>query len=43
MATDTKIAFVTGNQNKADYLTRLLGVPIDHVKLNLDEIQSISR
>ena len=43
MTTDTKITFVTGNQNKADYLTRLLGVPIDHVKLNLDEIQSISR
>lgn len=42
MATDTKITFVTGNQNKADYLARLLGVPIDHVKLNLDEIQSTS-
>ncbi len=35
------ITFITGNQNKADYLSKYLGHPIDHVKLNLDEIQSI--
>jgi len=34
--------FITGNQNKADYLSRLLDVEIDHHKVNLDEIQSTS-
>lgn len=38
----TNITFITGNQNKADYLARYLGVPVDHVKLDLDEIQSLS-
>lgn len=32
--------FVTGNQHKADHLARLLGLPVEHVKLDLDEIQS---
>jgi inosine triphosphate pyrophosphatase len=32
--------FITGNQNKADYLARVLGVQLDHHKLDLDEIQS---
>lgn len=32
--------FVTGNQNKADHLSRLLGLPLEHIKLDLDEIQS---
>jgi non-canonical purine NTP pyrophosphatase (RdgB/HAM1 family) len=32
--------FITGNQNKADYLAKLLGMPIDHQKIELDEIQS---
>jgi inosine/xanthosine triphosphate pyrophosphatase family protein len=32
--------FVTGNQHKADHLSRLLGLPLEHVKLDLDEIQS---
>ncbi len=32
--------FITGNQNKADYLSRTLGIEIDHHKLDLDEIQS---
>ena len=35
------VTFITGNQKKADYLSRYLGHPVDHVKLNLDEIQSI--
>lgn len=35
------ITFITGNQNKADYLAKYLGFPVDHVKLNLDEIQSL--
>ncbi|MSR71713.1 MAG: non-canonical purine NTP pyrophosphatase [Candidatus Taylorbacteria bacterium] len=37
----TKITFITGNQNKADYLAKYLGFPVDHVKLDLDEIQSL--
>lgn len=36
-----EITFVTGNQKKADYLGKYLGCPIDHVKLDLDEIQSL--
>lgn len=35
------ITFITGNQNKADYLAKYLGHPVDHVKLDLDEIQSL--
>jgi len=33
--------FITGNQNKADYLERILGISLEHHKLDLDEIQSI--
>jgi inosine triphosphate pyrophosphatase len=36
-----KITFITGNQGKADYLAKYLGFPIDHHKLDLDEIQSL--
>lgn len=35
------IVFITGNQHKADYLAKWLGIPIDHRKLDLDEIQSL--
>lgn len=35
------VVFVTGNQHKADYVARLLDMPIDHQKLDLDEIQSV--
>ncbi|MEO5950597.1 MAG: non-canonical purine NTP pyrophosphatase [Candidatus Saccharimonadales bacterium] len=35
------ITFITGNQSKADYLAKYLGLPITHHKLNLDEIQSL--
>ncbi len=35
------ITFITGNQNKADYLAKHLGFPVKHVKLDLDEIQSL--
>lgn len=34
------ITFITGNQHKADHYARLLGYPVSHRKLNLDEIQS---
>lgn len=32
--------FITGNQSKADYLSRQLGVQLEHRKVELDEIQS---
>jgi non-canonical purine NTP pyrophosphatase (RdgB/HAM1 family) len=35
------IIFVTGNQNKADYLAKLLGRPMQHQKVDLDELQSM--
>lgn len=35
------LVFVTGNQHKADYLAQYLGMPIDHQKVDLDEIQSL--
>ena len=35
------VVFITGNQKKADYLARLLGHPIEHVKIDLEEIQSL--
>lgn len=33
--------FITGNQKKADFLARYLGHPVEHTKLDLDEIQSL--
>lgn len=33
--------FITGNQNKADYLARTLGIPLEHKKVELDELQSM--
>ncbi len=35
------ITFITGNQNKADYLAKYLGFSVKHQKLDLDEIQSL--
>lgn len=32
--------FITGNQHKADYLAKLLDMPLEHQKIDLDEIQS---
>lgn len=34
-----KVTFITGNQDKADYLAQLLDMPINHKKLHLTEIQ----
>ena len=39
--TMTSIKFITGNQSKADYLAEYLGLPVEHQKINLDEIQSL--
>src|SRR3989344_1261418 len=36
-----QVTFITGNQNKADYLARFLGFPVEHQKLDLDELQSL--
>jgi len=33
--------FITGNQNKADYLAKTLGVELEHQKVDLDELQSV--
>lgn len=33
--------FITGNQNKADFLAKWLGTPIKHHKLDIDELQSL--
>lgn len=35
------VVFVTGNQDKADYLSKLMGLPIGHQKIELDELQSL--
>jgi inosine/xanthosine triphosphate pyrophosphatase family protein len=37
----TTITFITGNQNKADYLAKYLDHPVSHQKVELDEIQSL--
>lgn len=37
-----EITFITGNQSKADYLAKYLGIPVKHLKLDLDELQSLS-
>lgn len=34
------VTFITGNQSKADYLSRQLGIEIAHQKVELDELQS---
>lgn len=35
------VVFITGNQKKADYLAKYLGHPVEHQKVDLDEIQSL--
>ena len=35
------LVFITGNQHKADYLAKWLGVAVPHQKVELDEIQSL--
>ncbi len=37
----SNITFITGNQSKADYLSRYLGFEVSHHKVDLDEIQSL--
>ena len=33
--------FISGNQHKADQLAQWIGVPVEHRKVDLDEIQSL--
>lgn len=33
--------FISSNQHKVDYLTKWLGIPVDHKKVDLDELQSL--
>lgn len=35
------ITFATGNQHKADKTSELLGIPLSHQKIDLDEIQTL--
>lgn len=35
------ITFITGNPKKAEYLAKYLGFPVEHEKIDLDEIQSL--
>lgn len=35
------LVFITGNQAKADYLAKWLGHPVEHQKVDLDELQSL--
>ncbi len=36
-----RLVFITGNQYKADFLAKWLGQPVEHRKLDLEEIQSL--
>jgi len=36
-----KITFITGNDGKAAELSRLLGIPLNHRKIDIDEIQEL--
>jgi len=36
------VTFITGNQHKADYLSRMLGLPLKHRAVDITEIQSTS-
>lgn len=37
----TNVTFITGNQGKADFLAKYLGLEIAHQKVDVDEIQSL--
>lgn len=36
-----RVTFITGNQHKADYLSRYLGFTVKHLEIELDEVQSL--
>ncbi len=35
------VVYITGSQKKAEYFAKLIGFHVDHVKVDLDEIQSL--
>jgi len=35
------VVFITGNKHKADYFSKLIGHEVEHIKVELDEIQSL--
>ena len=35
------VTFITGNLNKLKYLEKYLGFPVEHIKIDLDELQSL--
>ncbi len=35
------VVFITGNEKKAHYLGKLLGHPVEHIKVDLTEVQSL--
>src|ERR1700730_17528403 len=37
----TRVVFVTGSEQKAQYFSRVAGIPVSHKKVDLDEIQSL--
>ncbi len=37
----TRVTLITGNQDKADNIAKYLGLPLDHQKVDLDELQSL--
>lgn len=37
-----EVYFVTGNQKKADYFSELIGHRVEHIKVDVDEIQSLN-
>jgi inosine triphosphate pyrophosphatase len=36
-----ELVFITGNQHKADFLAKHIGIPLEHHKLDLTEVQSL--
>lgn len=41
MTSRQPITFVTSNPHKAREVQQILGIPIDHISLELDEVQSM--
>lgn len=37
----SKVTFITGNQNKIDFMQKHIGISFSHQKLNLEEVQSM--
>ena len=36
-----KVVYITGNPHKAEYFSKIMGQDIDHMKVDVDEIQSL--